>query len=70
MAIADSSSEQGGGRRGRSGGGAEARRHLRNKPKLVQNPFIARRIPIYEVLSEEGLQIIEHNADTILQEAG
>jgi hypothetical protein len=71
MAIAESSGEQGGGiRRGRGGGGAEARRHLRNKPKLVQNPFISRRIPIYEVLSEEGLQIIEANADTILQEVG
>ena len=71
MAIAESSGEQGGGiRRGRGAGGAEARRHLRNKPKLVQSPFIARKIPIYEVLSEEGLQIIEHNADTILQEVG
>src|SRR5215813_3377635 len=68
MAIAESSAEQGGGRRAR--GGAEARRHARNKPKLVQNPFISRRIPIYEVLSEEGLQIIERNADTILQEVG
>ena len=70
MAIAESSAEQGGGRRGRGGGGAEARRNLRNKPKLVQNPFISRRIPIYEVLSEEGLQIVENNADTILQEVG
>ena len=70
MAIAESSAEQGGGRRGRGGGGAEARRHARNKPKLVQNPFISRRIPIYEVLSEEGLQIVEANADTILQEVG
>jgi trimethylamine:corrinoid methyltransferase-like protein len=69
MAIAETG-EQGGARRGRGGGGAEARRHLRNKPKLVQNPFIARQIPIYEVLSEEGLQLIEHNADTILQEVG
>src|SRR5688500_6446562 len=70
MAIAESSAEQGGGRRGRGGGGAEARRNLRNKPKLVQSPFIARQIPIYEVLSEEGLQIVEANADTILQEVG
>ena len=68
MAIAESSAEQGGGRRAR--GGAEARRQARNKPKLVQNPFISRRIPIYEVLSEEGLEIIERNADTILQEIG
>src|SRR5262245_23230311 len=68
MAIAESSAEQGGGRRAR--GGAEARRQARNKPKLVQNPFTSRRIPIYEVLTEEGLEIIERNADTILQEVG
>src|SRR5215813_7528020 len=68
MAIAESSAEQGGGRRAR--GGAEARRHARNKPKLVQNPFIRRNIPLVTVLDEEGLALMEHNADTILQETG
>ena len=33
-------------------------------------PYITRRIPYYEVLDEEGLQTIEHNADTILEETG
>ena len=33
-------------------------------------PYITRRIPYYEVLDEEGLATIEHNADTILEETG
>ena len=61
MAIAESTGAgtEPTGRRSR--GGAEARRSARQKPKIVQNPFIARQFPIYEVLSEEGLEIIaEH----------
>jgi trimethylamine---corrinoid protein Co-methyltransferase len=56
------------GRRAR--GGAEARRALRSKPKLVPLPYITRKIPLTEVMDEEGLQIIEGNADTILEEIG
>src|SRR5262245_11811681 len=48
----------------RARGGAEARRAARSRPKIEQLPFIARKIPLVEVLSEEGLQIIERNADT------
>ena len=33
-------------------------------------PYITRNIPYYEVLDEEGLTLIENNADTILQEIG
>src|SRR5262245_2755490 len=51
-------------------GGAEARRAARGRPKIEQLPFITRRTPVVEVLSEEGLQIIENNADTILAEVG
>ena len=57
-----------GGRRAR--GGAEARRAVRSKPKLEQLPYITRKIPVTEVLGEEGLAIIEGNADTILEETG
>ena len=32
--------------------------------------YITRRIPLVTVLDEEGLSIIERNADTILQEVG
>ena len=36
----------------------------------MQAPYISRQIPVYDVLSAEGLEIIEANADTILQETG
>ncbi len=54
----------------RARGGAEARRAARGRPKIEQLPFISRRTPVVEVLSEEGLQIIEGNADIILEEVG
>src|SRR4051812_23567069 len=54
----------------RARGGADARRAQRQKPKLVQNPYIVRKIPLVTVLDEEGLATIENNADTILQEIG
>src|SRR5262245_4990706 len=56
------------GRRAR--GGADARRAARQRPKLIQNPYIVRKIPLVTVLDEEGLTTIERNADTILQEVG
>jgi trimethylamine--corrinoid protein Co-methyltransferase len=62
------SPESSGGRRAR--GGAEARRAVRSKPKLEQLPYITRKIPVTEVLDEEGLVLIERNADTILEEIG
>ena len=55
------------GRRAR--GGAEARRAARGQDP-DSRPFITRRTPVVEVLDEEGLQIIEDNADTILEEVG
>ncbi len=33
-------------------------------------PYLSRKIPVYELISEEGLQTIERNADIILQEIG
>jgi trimethylamine--corrinoid protein Co-methyltransferase len=55
-----------GGRRGRS-----ARRAARGGGGPgAPLPFITRKIPLYEVLDEEGLAIIEGNADTVLQEIG
>ncbi len=58
-----------GGRR-RSGGGRDARRAARSRPKLVQFPYISRKVPVFEVLGQEGLEIIENNAETILEEIG
>ena len=54
----------------RRGGGAEARRAARSGAQTPQLPYITRKIPIYEVLSDEGLELIEHNADTVLEEIG
>jgi trimethylamine---corrinoid protein Co-methyltransferase len=59
-----------GQRRRGAGGGRDARRAARNSPKLVQFPYISRKIPVFDVLGEEGLEIIEYNADTILEEIG
>ena len=56
----------GGGRRGRS-----ARRAARGGGGPgVQLPYVTRKIATYEVLDEEGLALIEGNADTVLEEIG
>ena len=56
-------------RRGRGGGGA-ARRAARSAVSFETAKYIERNIPNYEVLTEEALQIIEYNADTVLEEIG
>jgi trimethylamine--corrinoid protein Co-methyltransferase len=74
----DSSAEAGearGARRarggGRGGGGREGRRAQRGGGGGVQQlRYITRKVAPYEVLSEEGLQTIEANADTVLEEIG
>jgi trimethylamine--corrinoid protein Co-methyltransferase len=58
------------GRRGRGGGGADARRALRTSGPVVKARYIERQIPPYEILSEEGLALIEANAETVLEEIG
>lgn len=61
--------EAGTGRRARGGGGA-ARRAERTAVSVETARFIERNIPNFEVLNEEALQIIEHNAETVLEEIG
>lgn len=56
--------------RGRRGAGRAARRAARTKPTLTQNRYITRKLPIYEILGEDGLELLEDNAETILQEIG
>ncbi|MFQ5784843.1 MAG: trimethylamine methyltransferase family protein [Alphaproteobacteria bacterium] len=56
--------------RRRARGGSEARRAARGRREIAQLPYITRGIPLTEVLSEEGLEIIENNAETILEEIG
>lgn len=57
------------GRRRRGGGGA-ARRAARSAVSFETARYIERNIPNLEVLNEEALEIIEHNADTVLEEIG
>jgi len=56
-------------KRTRSGGGA-ARRAERTSIKLETAKYIERNIPLYEILTEEALQVIEANAETVLEEIG
>jgi trimethylamine--corrinoid protein Co-methyltransferase len=56
--------------RSRRGSARDAKRSARAAQAGHAVPYVTRRIPIYEVLGEEGLALIEHNADTILEEIG
>ncbi len=50
--------------------GRDAKRASRAARAASSIPYITRKIPYYEVLTEEGLALMEHNADTILEEIG
>ena len=54
----------------RKRGGRRARQSANNAsaPEII--PYITRQIPEYELLDEEGLVLIEKNADLILKEIG
>jgi trimethylamine--corrinoid protein Co-methyltransferase len=56
-------------KRTRSGGGS-ARRAERTAVKIECERYIERNIPNLEILSEEAIEIIEFNAETILEEIG
>lgn len=56
------------GRRAR--GGAESRRAARRGGAREQLGQIVRKIPCFEVMNDEALEIIEQNADTVLEEIG
>ena len=56
--------------RGRRGGGRAARRAARSESAAEILPYITRKTEPPNILSEEGLETIEHNADTILEEVG
>jgi len=50
--------------------GRDARRAARAESGAITQPYIKRNIPVLELCSEEGIEIIEANADTILEETG
>jgi trimethylamine---corrinoid protein Co-methyltransferase len=70
--LANISGDMREGRRGRGErGGAAARRAARSGGGPgEQLTYIRRRMPNYEVLGEEGLSLIEANAETVLEEVG
>ncbi|MEZ5538129.1 MAG: trimethylamine methyltransferase family protein [Thiolinea sp.] len=57
------------GRR-RAGGGRSGRQTARQQSVAAQVPFIERNIPFMEILDDAGLELIEQNADTVLEEIG
>ena len=59
-----------GRRRGRRSGGRGARLAARVANALEQQSFLTRKLAPPEVLSDEGLELIEHNADTLLEQVG
>jgi trimethylamine--corrinoid protein Co-methyltransferase len=57
-------------RTGRRGGGRAARQAARLHAVVKKVPFLTRTMAPFEVLSEEGLELIEWNADTLLEQVG
>lgn len=57
-------------RKARRGGGGAARRAERTATRFEFNRFISRNIPNLEILNAEAIEIVEANADTVLQEIG
>src|SRR5205085_11070006 len=61
-----------------SGPAARARRPSGRDVKIAARtarshafvPYITRNIPYHEVLASAGLELLDHNADTILEEIG
>ena len=56
--------------RRRRGGGRAAKRAAREGAVANRAPYIKRKIPVFEVLDEDGLTLIEQNAELILNEIG
>ncbi len=57
-------------RKGRRGGGRAARQAARTAQALETVPYLTRSLQPLEVLSQEGLELIEHNADLLLEQVG
>ena len=57
-------------RKSRRGGGRGARREARGAAQAVSAPYLVRKIEPIDILSEEACQLIEENAETVLEEIG
>ena len=63
-------SEQKAPRRRAHGGGRDARVAARSANREPVSAYITRGVPVLDVLSAEGIELIEHNAEIILEEIG
>lgn len=57
-------------RRTRRSGGRAARQAARQASAVISQPFLTRALSPVEIVSEEGLALLEDNADTILEQVG
>ena len=57
-------------RKSRRGGGRGARREARGAAQAVSSPYLVRKVDPIDILSEEACQLIEENAETVLEEIG
>ena len=57
-------------KRRRQGGGRRKKIAARQQGARKYRPYIERNIPYFEILNEEGLALIEQNADILLEEIG
>lgn len=64
------SEPRGGGSGGRRSGGRAGRAALRASTKVAREPFLTRKLAPVDLISDEGLALLEHNADTILETVG
>ena len=67
MTSTDHSTEAAAGRRS---GGRAGRQALRASHVVEAETYLTRTMKPFEIVSDEGLEIIENNAETILQEVG
>jgi len=70
IATGGAAETQGAARRGRGAGGAAARRQSRTGQRPVSLPFVTRQLPPTDILSAEAVEIIEANADMLMEEVG
>ncbi len=54
----------------RRGGGRAGRQSARASNTTEAEAFVTRTLRPFEIVSDEGLELLEHNADTILEEVG
>ena len=55
---------------GRRSGGRSARQELRASHAIARKPFLTRSMKPFELVSDEGLALLELNADKILEQVG